>query len=290
MKSRIVYPQLWMDEKFAECKQTTKLLFMYLITNQSLGLSRYSRLSDRRMAFDTGLNTVQIKEAKTELENLHWCFFKEEWIYHNHDCAYVDYSRNAGTAVAKKKEIDGVPEEIKQYFNLICLNKVETEVEQSSNLNNKPETKNQKPMGSARGKSTDEAAPDPALKVLEHFNGVFGTNFTSPRSIRANLLFWLEVYTLDQVLEAIDKSKVHPFWKTKMTPQLLLRRKNPNQEDVDYIGEFINFGKKPTKPSVTVPWSTEPSPKIVELTEENRQKNLATIAGIKQKIGIGART
>lgn len=132
MKTRIVYPQLWLDEKFAECKITSKLLFVYLITSPYLGLSVYSRISDRKILFDTGLNTVQLREAKDELEKLGWCIFKNEWIYQKHKCAYVDYAQNDRVLISKQKEIDAVPDEIKQYFNDFCLNKVETGLQRNT--------------------------------------------------------------------------------------------------------------------------------------------------------------
>lgn len=143
MKTRIVYPQLWLDEKFAECKVSSKLFFMYLITSPYLGLSVYSRISDRKIMFDTGLNTVQLREAKDELEQLGWCVFKDEYIFHKHKCAYVDYAQNERVLISKQKEVDAVPEEIKQYFNDFCLNNVETPLQ----LNTKYKIQNTKYKG-----------------------------------------------------------------------------------------------------------------------------------------------
>lgn len=138
MKTRIVYPQLWLDEKFYNCSLETKVLFNYLINNIYLGLSRYTRISDRKISFETGLNTDQIILAKGELEALRWCFFKGEWIYHNHNCAYVDYKRNANVEKSKENEVENVPYEIKRYFKECCLNGVQTAFTQ------KPETINHK--------------------------------------------------------------------------------------------------------------------------------------------------
>lgn len=140
MKTRIVYPKFWFDEKFAECKLSTKLLFVYLITNDYLKLSRYSRISDRRIMFETGLSKSQLDEAKNELQNLKWCFFEGEWIYHNHECAYVDYFRNEKVESAKQSEIDTVPAKIVQYFNECCLNTVQTPFKHRLNIN--PKLKN----------------------------------------------------------------------------------------------------------------------------------------------------
>lgn len=150
MKTRIVYPKFWFDEKFAECKISTKLLFVYLITNDYLKLSRYSRISDRRIIFETGLTSTQLKESKKELEDLRWCFFSGEWIYHNHECAYVDYLRNEKVESAKQKEIESIPSKIVGYFNEVCLNTVQTPFKHRLNINHKLKIINNKEDESVR--------------------------------------------------------------------------------------------------------------------------------------------
>lgn len=116
MKNRIVYPQLWLDDKFADCSVSTKLLFMYLITNIQLGLSRYLHITDRQILFDTGLSANQLETGKKELTSLKWMFFTENWVYQNHKCSYVDYSGQERVMQAKDKEIASIPEHIKEYF------------------------------------------------------------------------------------------------------------------------------------------------------------------------------
>jgi hypothetical protein len=37
----------------------------------------------------------------------------------------------------------------------------------------------------------------------------------------------------------------HQFWKDKMTPDMFLRKRNPSGENVDRIGEMLNY--KPSK-------------------------------------------
>lgn len=169
MKTRIVYPRLWLDEKFAECKTHTKLLFSYLINNNYLGLSRYTRISDRQIKFDLGLNSVQIDEAKKELEKIRWCFFKDDYVYHNHDCAYVDYFRNEKVGEAKEKEIEKIKPEIVSYFNQICLNKVQTQLEHGSNLNYKLETINKK-QETIKDKSINSLTDEFCAKVARNYD------------------------------------------------------------------------------------------------------------------------
>jgi len=218
MKTRIVYPGLWLDVGFAECKPSTKLLFMYLITSDRLGLSRYTRLSDRQILFDTGLNSVQLKESKSELESLRWVFFaKNEWIYHHHNCAYVDYIRNDRVASAKQKEIDNVPDEIVGYFNDICLNKVQTGFEQCSNLNHKPKTINQKEGGMGETKPTEQQMEEIAEKykvplsfVLSKWEDVCNWEDEKPgrmkgRNWRLTLMNWVKRDAIKIRQEDYDK-------------------------------------------------------------------------------------
>lgn len=143
MKTRIVYPQLWLDEKFAKCNLATKLLFCYLINNIQLGLTPYLHITDRQLMFDTGINTAQLETAKQELEELRWCFFTDNWIFQNHKCAYIDYFRNNQVQDAKVKELEQVP------------NSVQTAFKQRLNINYKLEIINNKPKGVVKGEYSE---------------------------------------------------------------------------------------------------------------------------------------
>lgn len=68
------------------------------------------------MMFDTGLNSNQLVTAKEELSNLKWCFFTDNWVFHNHKCAYIDYDGRDRVLDSKEKEIALVPEKIKDLF------------------------------------------------------------------------------------------------------------------------------------------------------------------------------
>lgn len=149
MKTRIVYPKMWFDEKFTLTEKETKVLFNYLINCNSLGLSRYHRITDRQMLFDTGIKPEELETAKKQLTELKWCFFKDDWVYHNHDCAYVSYGGRDIVMASKAKEISEVPQEIKDYFNPL-ITRYELVKEISSNVDNEakvnPLTTGRKPL------------------------------------------------------------------------------------------------------------------------------------------------
>lgn len=120
MKTRIVYPKMWLDEKFASCPIEAKVLFCYLITNNQLGLTPYLHITDRQIMFDTGLDFNQLERGKESLTNIKWCFFTENWVFHNHDCAYIDYEGRDRVLESKAKEIESVPENVISFFNQLA--------------------------------------------------------------------------------------------------------------------------------------------------------------------------
>ncbi len=82
-------------------------------------------------------------------------------------------------------------------------------------------------------------------KVLEIFNEVqqrsSSNRFISARSFEKNLPFWLELYSLDDIRRAVERSRRHQFWRDRLTPERLFRRKNTNGEEVDRIQELLTF-------------------------------------------------
>lgn len=66
--------------------------------------------------FDTGLSFNQLITGKKELEEMKWCFFTDNWIFHNHACAYVDYNGRDRVLESKAKEIEDIPTKVKEYF------------------------------------------------------------------------------------------------------------------------------------------------------------------------------
>lgn len=137
MKTRIVYPKLWLDENFSQTSCQSKTLFFYLITCNSNGLTRYLHITDRQIMFDTGLSVEELKQAKSELEAIKWVFFTKNWAFHAHFAAYVDYLGRDRVMEAKEKELDDIPENILKYFNQLITSYKPT-------LNHKPKTINPK--------------------------------------------------------------------------------------------------------------------------------------------------
>ena len=80
---------------------------------------------------------------------------------------------------------------------------------------------------------------DVAEKINEAFNVYLGRKFKGIDSFKNNLAYWLDTYQPKEIEEAIRNIKYDKFWRDKMTPTVLFRRKNPQGEPVDYISQLL---------------------------------------------------
>lgn len=111
MKSRKVKSKIWKDTWFAGLSRASKLLFMYLITCEDMGLSGYAEIPDRVISFDTGLTQSELDTCKEELNPK--VRFHQDWVFvvniQKHDPIKGE---NNTLHKALEREIDGVPQEV----------------------------------------------------------------------------------------------------------------------------------------------------------------------------------
>lgn len=109
-------------------------------------------------------------------------------------------------------------------------------------INTKNVDRDKRVQGEKRKTHTTPEIAQVALNVIHKYNEVWGKSLkdVSAEVLHTNLKHWLTRYTEQQILEALTNSARDSFWGNKMTPEILLRRKNPRGEDVDRIGQFIN--------------------------------------------------
>lgn len=305
MKTRIIHTKIWKDPWFADLLPTEKLLFIYFVTNEKVNIIHLYEVSSREIAFDLGLTTSQIEQAKIKFQKANKLFFKDDYVFLVNAFKYEQYTGEKNDK-ARQSLLNQLPKPILGWYESITSGKytpIDTPIyrgqigsinHKSEIINHKTENKereeksdeatlkNPKSSGKTASES-DEAVVDPELKVLEKWNEVFKTNFKSPRSIRSNLGYWLEVYELDQILEAIERIQYHKFWRDKMSPTTFLRRKNPRGEDVDYIGTMLNETKIPKR--IEMSWDDE-IPRNPEIPQDQVERNLEKIKQMKRKLGV----
>jgi hypothetical protein len=80
--------------------------------------------------------------------------------------------------------------------------------------------------------------------IIKAFNLYLGTKFKSSDGFKPNLEYWLNTYEPKEIEQAISNIKFDKFWKDKMTPTMMFRRKNPQGEPVDYISQLLLVKQK----------------------------------------------
>lgn len=117
------------------------------------------------------------------------------------------------------------------------------------NISTKNVDRDKRVQGEKRKTHTTPEIAQVALNIIHRYNEVWGKSLkdVSAEVLHTNLKHWLTRYTEQQILDALANSAKDSFWGNKMTPEILLRRKNPRGEDVDRIGQFQTPTQEPKK-------------------------------------------
>ena len=107
---------------------------------------------------------------------------------------------------------------------------------QLKNISNTTKEKNKK---STRGGSQ---LSKNLRTVIQHYNKTYNRKLSATKALENNFNYWVEKgYSLEDMKTALTNATYDTkFWADKMTPELLLRRKNQKGDSVDRIGEFLN--------------------------------------------------
>jgi hypothetical protein len=85
MKTRIVYTKIWKDDWFLGLSDDAQRLFIFLLTNEDIGLSGVFEISDREITYRTRLDGKQLEKAKSDLV--------PKVLFHNGYCAIVNNNK-----------------------------------------------------------------------------------------------------------------------------------------------------------------------------------------------------
>ncbi len=274
MKTRIIWTKIWEDDWFQSLSDDGQKLFLFLLTNRSINLCGCYQISDWLIKTQTRIKNLE--KAKKELYPK-VKFFKD-WVFIKNAEFYGGY-KGEKNEIAKNKELQEIPDHVKTAL-FGGKNKESESIDTLSigyqrgintSINHKSEIINNK--GVVKGddfpnkKITQEnknSPPDPnpppkkteklysgkwtlnqvAQGVVKAFNLHLKSKFKNYTSFNANLAYWLDIYTPEDIEQAIQNIKFSPFWKDKMTPVILFRRKNPQGEPVDYISQLLSIHAK----------------------------------------------
>lgn len=239
MKTRIIKTKFWQDSAILQLSPDARYLFVYLISCPYIGLTGYFELPDNYILLETGLTSTVLRKAKEELVACRRVFFCDGWVYISNAEKHNRYFASIKIQKAYREELANIPTPITERINGISDS---TPLVVSGYPDSNHNTKRVFKRGIVKGERENK---EKAKEVLKMYNQIFNKNLSSIHSIESNLEFWLlEGYSLEDIRKAFEKAKEDDFWRNKITPQMLLRRKNPRGEDVDWIGQFLSAEKE----------------------------------------------
>ena len=239
MKGRIIKSSFWesrVDKKYAP---STAYFYLYLLSSRHIGLTPYFKLPKDYIPLETGLTVPQIDKAIEELHAKKQVYFYDGWVFIPNADEHNSYKSSPKTRVAYEIQLKEVPSHVLAFFDTLVDKDDTLSIEYPYSTDTHNSNNNSNSDSNNRGIVKGEAE-----QVLEKWNAVFKTNFTSTTSIEKNLAEWLKEYSLEQILQGIETAKLHHFWSDKINPTTYLRHKNPRGEDVDYIAEMLNYKPK----------------------------------------------
>jgi hypothetical protein len=246
MKTRILYPKnIWFDKGFKSLTTTSKVVSLYLVCNDNIGLTRYYKQHDLELCFLFKISESELEKIKSEIENTGLFFFKDEWVFINNDFSYCDYEGRDRLQIAKQKEIREIPQEISEYFEQV-LKGLKTGYKPA--INHKYKIINHK-YKTINPKEVTKPSPTESQIVLDYYNQLTGKESKS-LVWESNFYKWREVYSMDEIKQAVKLAhEVGWIWKDKEGKnidwdlQLLFRHQDTQKNPQNYIDRILNRSK-----------------------------------------------
>jgi len=117
MKTRIIHTKFWEDSFVCNLDPLEKLIFLYLLTNQRVGLTGIYELPDKFIIFDLDIELEKLQSTKKKLQDEGRIYFVDSYIAIRNASKYNDYSKgNDNQRKAFAKEITDLPEKVKNYL------------------------------------------------------------------------------------------------------------------------------------------------------------------------------
>jgi len=113
MKTRIIQTRFWDDEFISSCSLEAKVVFLYLITNDSIGMTGVYEKPVKYVGFYTGLTPQKVEKALKELENK--IIYSKGWFIVLNAIKYNNYASNTKQRMAYMKEWDKIPTHLQHY-------------------------------------------------------------------------------------------------------------------------------------------------------------------------------
>lgn len=139
MKSRIIQTRFWDDEFVCNARPMTRYIFVYLLTCQYINICGTFQLADKKIIFETGIDSKLLPQIKKELQDNKKVFFYKGWIHVCNARRNNQYEKSNLNQIACSSELDKIPQEVKDSINLYLNSSIDTTMQGSIDTTQKPE-------------------------------------------------------------------------------------------------------------------------------------------------------
>lgn len=115
MKTRIIHTKIWDDNWFLKLSRASKILFLYILTNPSLGMSGMYELPDGKISYQTGITSTELETCKAELSPK--IIFALGWVKITNIERYQNFS-GSKNEIALKRELELIPQDVRDTLSI----------------------------------------------------------------------------------------------------------------------------------------------------------------------------
>lgn len=120
MKTRILFTKVWKDTYFVNLSQLEQLTFLFLLTNETVGLTGIYELDDRSITSSLKITQQQFNKIKEKFMTDNKIYFFNGWIkIQNHD-KYNNFS-GSKNEVAVNRELSLISREIIENLDRVSI-------------------------------------------------------------------------------------------------------------------------------------------------------------------------
>lgn len=141
MKTRIIQTSFWRDSLVNPMNIDTKLVYLYLLTNEHAGLTDYQKIIIQEVSLYTGLDRKLVEYCLEQLQEKKLMNKSDDWVKMTGG-AFVNSNYKGGNVdSAKEKELSEIPYNIREILDIEVPHQVPAQVpinHKSEIINNKP--------------------------------------------------------------------------------------------------------------------------------------------------------
>ena len=180
MKTRVMHTKYWTDSYIIGLKPNERLLYLYYLTNENIGISGIYQVALPFIQLSTGLTLDEIEEINKKLETDNKVLFNDGWVCVVNSKRYQNYS-GVLNELAELKEVSSVPEvALKKFRYPLDTPTIVLEIRNKKLEIRNKKLENLKSINNLGNSTTAEVADDAFHALEEKKKGIIG-NFDVTR-------------------------------------------------------------------------------------------------------------